>query len=157
MNNKVSIKLLSDGAKVPVRGSAHAAGYDVYTPRDYVVMPGRNKLPLDIAMQLNPGTFAWITSRSGCALKGMPGTTLADVGNEHRYDCDVLEGKADEDYVGNYSVIVHSHETQPFLIPQGTRIAQVIIMSYQAPELVVTNELNETERGDNGFNSSGIR
>ena len=153
----VKIKLLSEEAKVPTKGSKAAAGYDLYTPIDYVIdKPGRFKLPLDLAIQLSEGTVGWITSRSGFALKGFAGVSINNREHELRLDCDVLDGKVDADFRGNVSVIIKNNEEVPFLIPKGTRIAQLIILKYEKEELTISDVLDETERGDNGFNSSGI-
>ena len=156
----MKIKLLSSNAKVPTKGSEQAAGYDLYVPKDIVINPGRNIIPIDIAIALCPGYEAQIRPRSGFSAKGFEGYTITDNGHEEaptRFDCDVLIGTIDSDYRGNVGVIVNSHETKPFLVSTGTRIAQMVIEKHWNEDLIAVDGLDNTERGKGGYNSTGTR
>lgn len=156
----MKIKLLSPNAKMPTKGSKQAAGYDLYTPKDTIINPGRNIIPIDIAIALWLGYEAQIRPRSGFSAKGFEGYAITENGHEEtptRFDCDVLIGTIDSDYRGNIGVIVNSHETKPFLVAAGTRIAQMVIASHWSGDLVAVNELDNTERGEGGYNSTGTR
>lgn len=72
-----------------------------------------------------------------------------------RFDADVLEGTVDESYRGTVGVIINSHETEPFGISIGTKIAQMVIERYVVPEMCVVDELDDTERGIGGFGHTG--
>lgn len=156
----MKIKLLSPNAKMPTKGSEQAAGYDLYVPKDTIINPGRNIIPIDIAIALWLGYEAQIRPRSGFSAKGFEGYIITDSGHEEtpkRFDCDVLIGTIDSDYRGNVGVIVNSHETKPFLVAASTRIAQMVIEKHWSGELVTVNELDNTERGEGGYNSTGTR
>ena len=156
----MKIKLLSPNAKMPTKGSEQAAGYDLYVPKDTIINPGRNIIPIDIAIALWLGYEAQIRPRSGFSAKGFEGYIITDSGHEEtpkRFDCDVLIGTIDSDYRRNVGVIVNSHETKPFLVAAGTRIAQMVIEKHWSGELVTVNELDNTERGEGGYNSTGTR
>ncbi len=89
----MKIQLLSEGAKVPTRGSDLAAGYDLYVPKDTVVNPGRNIVPIDIAIALTPGYEAHVRPRSGFSVKGFEGHTIISTGYDPvptRFDADVV-------------------------------------------------------------------
>jgi dUTP pyrophosphatase len=156
----MKIKLLSPNAKMPTKGSEQAAGYDLYAPKDTIINPGRNIIPIDIAIALSIGYEAQIRPRSGFSAKGFEGYVITENGHEEtptRFDCDVLLGTVDSDYRGNVGVIVNSHETKPFLVTAGTRIAQMVIANHWSGDLAIVDELNDTERGTGGYNSTGTR
>ncbi len=157
----MQIKLLSEGAQLPVRADKGAAGFDLYVPKDVIVKPGRNVVSLDIAIALDPGTESNIRPRSGFSAKGIEGhKILADGTFDHiaqRFDADVLEGTIDESYRGSIGVIIKSHEQSAFGLSQGTKIAQMVIGKYETPDLEVVGELDDTERGTGGFGHTGSK
>lgn len=156
----MKIKLLSSGAKVPTKGSDEAAGYDLYAAMDTIIYPGRNLIPTDIAIALERGTHAHIRPRSGFSLKGFEGYRLTDgeqgyLDYTERFNADVKQGTVDSDYRNGIGVIVKSYEPQPFMVKQGTRIAQMVIIKHEEVDFEVVDELNETARGTGGFGSTG--
>lgn len=144
----VKIKRLTPHGRVPAKTTKGAAAFDVYTPCDYVVRPGRQMLPLDIAIELPDGYEAKIEPRSGYSAKGMEG--MLD-GELCRFDADVLVGKIDSDYRGNVGVIVKSCARYEYVIPAGTRIAQMTSYRAENAIFVESDELSDTDRGDGGF------
>lgn len=157
----MKIKLLSEGAKMPMRADEGAAGFDLFTPRNVVVKPGRSVIQLDIAMALDKGTEGNIRPRSGFSAKGIEGHEILPDGTfsekPKRFDADVLEGTVDESYRGTVGVIINSHEPEPFGISIGTKIAQMVIERYVVPEMCVVDELDDTERGIGGFGHTGAK
>lgn len=147
----VKIKLLREGAQLPVRKTNGAAGYDLYTPEDVVIQPGRNVVKIGFAMQMEQGYYAKIKARSGFSSKGF----CNEDGTGH-YDADILTGNIDPDYRGEIGVIVKSCEQIPFVVKKGTRIAQMIFQRYETPELEEVDELDATDRADGGFGHTGI-
>ncbi len=157
-NRKImKIKLLSEGAKVPTRADSGAAGFDLCAPKDTIINPGRNLLPLDIVIELNPGTEAQIRPRSGFSLKGMEGYFTDGSDAPARFNADILLGTLDESYRGNVGVIIKSDETVPFIIKKGTRIAQMVISQYCSGTFDVVEELSATKRGEGGFGHTGTK
>lgn len=151
----MKIKLLSPGAKVPKRAESGAAGFDLFTPADVIIKPGRNLIPLDIQIELNPGMEGMIRPRSGFTLKGMEGYPTGGSDTPIRYDADVLIGTIDESYRGNVGVMIKSYESSPFIIKAGTRIAQMIVSLYSSEAFEIAETLSSTERGDKGYGHTG--
>lgn len=137
----LNVKRLSPDAKLPERGSEHAAGYDLYASAHGMIMPGeRLAVPLDIALEIPTGYFGMIKSRSGNAVKGV----------------DVAAGVIDSDYRGNIKVLLHNTAGAQFSFQRGDRIAQMIILKHETPEVHEVAELSSTLRQHGGFGSTGV-
>lgn len=145
----IGIKKLSEDAIIPMKATDGAACFDLYVPRETAIQKGRNVIPLDIAIELPHGTRADIRPRSGFSAKGMEDITGC------RRDADVLLGTVDEDYKGNIGVIIRSEDY--FVLGRGTRVAQMMIADYYPCELVEVEDLSATDRGSNGFGSTGTK
>lgn len=138
----MKIKLLTDTAQVPTRGSSFSAGYDLVADESLKIpVNNRAMISTGIAIALPTKHFGRIAPRSGLALKN---------------GIDVLAGVIDEDYRGEVKVILYNSGDEDFTINKGDRIAQLIIQSYLAPVLEVTNTLDDTVRSEGGFGSTGI-
>lgn len=124
-------------------------------PTDVTIKPGRNVVKLDIAIELNPKTEGNMRPRSGFSVNGMEGASIEEPHVLKRFDADVLDGTIDENYRGNVGVIIKSYETTPFIIKQGTKIAQLVVKDYVSDPFEVVTELSQTERGVQGFGHTG--
>lgn len=143
----MNIKLLNDRAIIPTRGSDEAAGYDLYSagPDIITIEPGETfKIPTGIATEIPKGIFGAVFPRSGLATK--QGLRLAN--------CVAV---IDSDYRGEWFIPIYNDSSEPRVIKQGDRIAQVVFIPYFSTDLTVVDELNETKRGDGGFGSTGSR
>lgn len=142
----MNIQLLNDLAKIPTRGSAEAAGYDLYaaTSYDITLFPHQTvKIGTGIAIELEPNTFGMLTPRSGIASKR--GLRLANT-----------PAVIDSDYRGEIIIALHNDSEEIQTVEAGERIAQMIIIPYiQIDEFNVVKNLSDTERGSQGFGSSG--
>ncbi|MEZ0535929.1 dUTP diphosphatase [Caldicellulosiruptoraceae bacterium PP1] len=132
---------------LPVYVSSGSAGFDIYAKvnNKEILYPGQIKLiKTGLIFELPDGYEAQVRSRSGLSLK---------------YGIAVLNspGTIDSDYRGEVGVILINLGEKPFEINRGDRIAQVIISKYVKVEIIEEKELSETERGENGFGSSGIK
>ena len=136
------IKLLNDDAKVPTRGTPLSAGYDLYSTSDVVIEPHKQKLiSTGIAMNIPEGYYGRIAPRSGLSWK------------QH---CTVGAGVIDADYRGEVKVMIQNLDTEESVgIKKHERVAQLIITKCITPHIVITNELDDTERGAGGFGSTG--
>lgn len=148
---EVKIKLF-EGGVIPTKGTDLAAAYDLYAPKDMVIPTGRSVVKLKFAMQLPEGHKAEIQARSGHSSKGFEGFTLS--GTEKRFDCDIKYGLIDEDYRGEVGVIVKNYD-ESFMIKRKQRIAQMVISKVSETYFSVVDSLDETERGEGGFGSTG--
>ena len=141
----LNVKRLVTHATLPVRSTPGAIGYDLFSINDYVVLPGhRVVVATGISIQLPPGTYGRIAPLSGLAVK---------------HGMDTLAGVIDPDYQGEIKVVLRLPEypRQPFVIRPGYRIAQLILEQALTPDVVeVANENLETNRGTDGFGSTGV-
>ncbi|KAI5466435.1 dUTPase-like protein [Mariannaea sp. PMI_226] len=137
----LQIKKLSDKGRLPTRGSAFAAGYDMYAARDTTI-PARGKalVSTDISMAVPEGTYGRIAPRSGLAAK---------------HFIDTGAGVIDADYRGEVKVLLFNHSDIDFEIKEGDRIAQLVLERIYTPEVVEVQELAESVRGAGGFGSTG--
>lgn len=140
------IKTREDAIK-PTKGSAAAAGYDIYVPssESEIAIPAHTTIKIDtgIAVALPSGTFGAIFARSGLATK--QGLRPAN-----------CVGVVDSDYRGAIGVALHNDTDEDKIINGGDRIAQLIIIPYVLTDLKLTDSLDETERGEGGFGSTGV-
>ena len=125
-------------------------GFSLYTCEDITIKP-RERIPVStgLCFEFEEGYAFQIKCRSGITLKGVP---MTDGKNSK---ITIYEGTIDNNYRGAVSVIVENNERHTITIPKGTKIAQgVIIRTYQC-QFVEVNNLTDTERGGNGFGSTG--
>ena len=142
MPSKLLIKKLSEFATLPTRGSKFAAGYDLHAAYDYVIKArGKDMVKTDLQIALPSGCYGRIAPRSGLAWK---------------HSIDVGAGVIDEDYRGPVNVILFNLGEQDFEIKRGDRIAQLICEKIEQPEVEEVADLDNTERGTNGFGSTGV-
>ena len=137
----LKVKLLADNAKLPLRGSDRSAGYDLHAAEAQVV-PSKGKMLVNtkIAIALPKGTYGRIVPRSGLAAKHM---------------IDVGAGVIDEDYRGSLKVLLFNHGDQDYAVEEGSRIAQLIVERIINPTILKVDELDDTQRGEQGFGSTG--
>ena len=133
-------------AKLPTKGSDSAAGYDLYSVES-VLIPAQSRASVKTGLKIAldekyPNKYYFrIAPRSGLA---------------NNYGIDVSAGVIDSDYRGEIIVILFNHSNGAVDLAAGCRIAQLI------PELIfdvkpvwTEDSLTETERGENGFGSTG--
>ena len=143
----VKVKRLSKTATLPTYGSEKAAGMDLYADLEDIDSLSIN--PHCTAM-VKTG-FAFEPPENYCAL------ILARSGLSTKQDLAPANkvGLCDEDYRGNYIVSLHNHGEYTQTIKHGDRIAQLMFIPYEQAHLIEVDELSDTERGGNGFGSSG--
>ena len=143
----MKIKLLRDGAKVPVRATEGAAGYDLCAciENDIILKPHEIKIiPTGISVMAEKNTAVMIYARSGLSTKY--GISLANG-----------VGVVDSDYRGEIkAILINLDSEHEFVIKHGDRIAQIVFTKVPVVTLEEVDELSETERGTGGFGSSGI-
>ncbi len=99
-------------------------------------------VPTGLRIALPEGYEAQVRPRSGLALKN--GVTVLNT-----------PGTIDADYRGDVGVILINLGSEPFVINDGERIAQMVIAKHEQPELIEVELLDETERGEGGFGHTG--
>lgn len=144
----IKIKKMYEDTVIPTRGSEYAAGYDLYAylgeEQSITIIPFETKLiGTGVAITPPDGTFGAIFARSGLATKqGLRPANCVGV-------CDI-------DYTGEYKVALHNDSNKVVTISHGDRIAQLVFIPYVAGDFIEVDNLEETERGDDGFGSTGM-
>ncbi|KAL2863927.1 dUTPase-like protein [Aspergillus lucknowensis] len=135
------VKKLTPSARPPTRGSAFAAGYDLYAAKE-IIIPAKGKALVDtgLAIAVPEGTYGRVAPRSGLASK---------------HFIDTGAGVIDADYRGEVKVLLFNFSEVDFTVNEGDRVAQLVLERIYTPEVAVVEELAESVRGAGGFGSTG--
>lgn len=131
---------LDKWAQMPTRAHDADAGFDLYA-KEGGLLPARGTVTVDtgVHIEIPRGYCGMVKSRSGLHIKMGVTTT----------------GVVDSGYNGSIRVKLTSHENKPLAFNRGDRIAQLVIVPVLTPELELVESLEETERGSDGFGSTG--
>ena len=144
---KIEITKIKSEAIIPHYQTAGAAGADVYACLDEPVTlqpMERRLIPTGLAVAIPRGYEAQIRARSGLSIKH--GITMVNG-----------VGTIDADYRGEFGVLVINLGQEAFTIEHGMRIAQMVIARHKRAEWIEVDKLDETERGEGGYGSTGYR
>ena len=135
------VKRMNVNARLPVRSTPGAAGYDLSAAQTAVI-PAHDKCLVKTGLQiaLPSGCYGRIAPRSGLAIKNF---------------IDVGAGVVDADYRGEVGVILFNFSNDSFVINMGDRIAQLVIEKIKTPPVKELASLEDTDRGTKGFGSTG--
>ena len=139
--NFLRFKKLDQRAVLPQRGSALAAGLDIFSIEDVEIPPRqRAAARTGLAVAIPAGFYGRIAPRSGLAAKK---------------GLDVLSGVIDSDYRGEVLCLLYNTSDEIINLPAGSKICQLIIEQIITPDAVWATELDDTARGASGFGSTG--
>ena len=151
---------LSDGAKMPTRAHSYDGGLDIYIPIDAVVPATQAELIYDplghgfprtktnigsatidtgVHVQIPEGCVGFVKSKSGLNVK-------------HGLTAD---GVIDSHYTGSICVKLYNHTDTDYHFKAGDKIAQLVILPCVLLPLEEVDSLEDTDRGENGFGSTG--
>lgn len=137
----LKFKLLKPEAILPKYAHDVAAGMDLYSTEEKTLAPGERYIfDTHVAAEIPVNHFISFRDKSGLAAK---------------QGIQVLGGVIDENYRGNWMVILLNTGTESYKIEQGDKIAQAILQPVAYAEIKETNELSETDRGEGRFGSTG--
>lgn len=143
---KIKVKKLTQGAKLPQRATDGSAGFDLYACIEQPIILNKGDtavIPTGIAVEIGRRDYAaFIYARSGLAIK--QGISLLN-----------SVGVIDSDYRGEIRIGVIKQTEGKYEIKPFERIAQMVIEPVATPEIELCDELNETQRGSGGFGSTG--
>ena len=132
--------MLDEGAKMPTRGHPWDAGLDLYAKEGGVLRPCYHEVfDTGVHVQIPEGCYGEIRSRSGLMV------------NHHV----VTDGTIDSHYTGSIRVKLFNLSNRAYKVQAGDKIAQLVIVKCELPELELVDSLEETDRGDDGFGSTG--
>ena len=140
----VRVVRLSSNAKIPTKATKNSAGFDVYAAYPIEIKKNEGGLVLtDLSIIMPPGIYTRIAPRSGLSVM---------------YNIHVMAGVVDPDYRGNVGVYLFNHGYGNFMVEKGMRIAQLIFEKYLHDAVILEDTyINLTERGSQGFGSSGLQ
>ncbi|MDR4987057.1 dUTP diphosphatase [Bacillus cereus] len=148
MNLRVKIKRVKD-VELPRYAKPGDSGFDLVAAEDAIIWPGETKVvPTGLAFEMPSGYELQVRPRSGMTRN----TKLR-----------VVFGTVDSGYRGEVGVLVDNTERpkaanmQAHVIERGTRIAQGVIAPVETAHFVEVDELSDSERGNQGFGSTGVK
>lgn len=169
----IKFKKNREDAIIPRKSKKGDAGFDLFTLDDCIIDKYETiVIPTGISVQLEQNQEASVRPRSGITLKGLDGAKYTSIDfikvddNECCYakiehDCSpyirVIIGTLDSNYRGDIGIIVYNQEDYKVKIPAKTKLAQMVISLISTDEIIIVDELDESERGINGFGSSGTK
>lgn len=139
----VRVKVI-EGGQLPERKTSGAVAFDCHArlENEIVIEHGeRATIPLGFAMELPVGYELQIRPRSGLSKKGI----------------DVALGTGDYDFTGEYTATVINNSHKAFTVNNGDRICQAAVREVPEVLISIVDKLKETERGSNGWGSTGIK
>lgn len=141
----IKTKRLHKDARIPRRATEGAAAVDLSAAHVAHIAPGTTGVvKVGLAVELPTYTVGLICSRSGLAAK-------------HGVFVLNAPGAIDEDYRGELAVILHNAGREPFTVYPGDRIAQFMVLEIAPIEFEEVEELGNTERGEGGLGSTGVK
>lgn len=131
---------LDNGAKMPERAHETDAGLDLFAKESKVIPArGSEKFDTGVHVQLPAKTVGMLKSKSGLNVKhGITSEGVIDVG-----------------YTGSIVVKLYNHSDKEYKVTAGDKISQLVILPIQTPKLELVEDLENTERGNGGFGSTG--
>jgi len=140
---RLRVKKLDPEAIIPTKANRTDAGYDLYALEDIEVPAINHKLiKTGISIAIPVGYVGLIWPRSGLAYKN---------------GIDVFAGVIDAGYRGDVGVILYnSRVNDHYQVKKGDRIAQILFQKVKTFDLVEVDDLDDSQRGQGGFGSSGV-
>jgi dUTP pyrophosphatase len=141
--NTFEFVLLSDGAKVPQKATLGSTGFDVYSPREVTIHAQKTmKIPLNLSISPPEGTYTRSAARSSLATR-------------HQIICPA-DDVIDPDYTGCIHMCLTNLSDRDYTIQKHQMIGSPVFEHYcDRPRGKMTKSLKGTQRGSNGFSSSG--
>ena len=140
----MDIVLLDQSIKAPEYKTDGAAGLDIYLPRDITITIG-------VPLEVNLGFKAAVPEGYACLL-----VPRSSTGTKKGLYLRNTLGVIDSDYRGEYIVAVHNDTDTVQVVYPGEKIAQLILLPFLPIDFQMVDELSETERGEDGFGSTGL-
>lgn len=142
MSLTIKFKKVRENAIAPRKANDTDAGFDVFATERHVIGSGAWKtIPLGIAMAIPPGYCMVAKDRSGLASKN---------------GIHIRAGVIDEDYRGEVCAVVANSGPYEFVVEEGMKIAQMLLIPVPQAKFEEVKNLMETDRGAGGFGSSGL-
>lgn len=140
---KIKVKL-DEHAIMPTKAHKEDAGFDLYLPMDidrqFIHVHEDLIVDTGVHFEIPKGYVGFVKSKSGLSVNKCI---------EHG------AGVVDSGYTGSVTVHLYNHGNQPYVFRKGEKLAQIVFLPIPDVELVLVDKIEDTERGTNGFGSSG--
>lgn len=135
----MTLKAVAD-FNIPTRAHKDDAGLDLYATKSGWIFPKCRKVfGTGFHLAIPSGWVGMLTSKSGLMVKGITSRGTIDCG-----------------YTGEIRAVLFNHSWKPVRIKKGQKITQLVLMPIVTPQLSYVSSLEDTERADGGFGSTGI-
>ena len=132
--------VLDENAYMPTKAHFEDAGFDLYSPISIVVpKKGYTSIDTGVHIQIPSGMVGFLKSKSGLNVK-------------HSI---LSEGVIDSGYTGSIVVKLYNHSDTDYIIEKGNKITQIVFLPIPSITLRQVESIEDSDRGDNGFGSSG--
>ncbi len=137
----IGIKKLDRDAKLVEKANQGDLGYDIFANENVAINPGKSEL-IDTGVALQPpqGWGFFIKDRSSYASSK---------------NLETAAGVIDQGYRGEVKVLIRNYENRPHRVLRGDKIAQLVPISATSFDIQEVSQFNETQRGADGFGSTG--
>ena len=142
IKSSIRVRKFDKDALIPEKKHANDVGYDLASVEEVIIPAGETRL-ISTGIGITPPSryYGQIFSRSGLAA---------------RFGLIVLGGVIDPGFTGAVQVILHNTSKDSFTVKKGNRIAQIVFLLASTAPVVEIFELDETDRADRGFGSTGV-
>lgn len=132
--------MLDENAKMPTKAHKEDGGFDLFSPKDvYIRAGGSAKIDTGVHIEIPKGFVGFLKSKSGLNVNhGITG-----------------EGVIDAGYTGSIVAKLYNNGCDTVKFEKGQKIIQIVFLPIPFVKLELTDSFEATERGDNGFGSSG--
>jgi len=138
---QLKVKKLNSDAILPNYAKKDDAGFDLYSVADVEISAGqRVQVPTGIAMEIPTGCVGLVWDKSGLS---------------HKHGMKTLGGVIDSGYRGEIMVGIINLGTEKYLLEKGHKVAQMLIQKKETCDIVEVNDLEESDRGNGAFGSTG--
>ena len=142
MNMLIKFKKIHPDAKIPRYAYRGDAGMDLYIPEDYIIKVGeRRSIPLGIAIEIPEGYVGLLSDKSGLS---------------HKHGLKSYGGVIDSGYRGEIHVGIMNLSDTDYEFKKGEKIIQILILPVVQAEVMEVDELDQSDRGEGAFGSSGV-
>lgn len=132
--------ILDENARIPTKAHEDDAGFDLYAREEKTVSAGSSAIfDTGVHIELPKNTVGMLKSKSGLNVK-------------HSL---TSEGVIDCGYTGSIRVKLYNHSEEDYIVREGDKISQLVILPCVPLKLEVADKLNDTDRGTGGFGSTG--
>lgn len=139
----LKVKKLNEDSRINEPAKSGDAGYDVFASESISLKPQeRYNMPLGIALEFPEDYFCQVNQKSGLSQK---------------FGIDTIGNVIDSGYRGEIHAIVVNTSNEIINIEKGQKIAQLVFIPFVKSNIEFVNELTETERGSDGFGSTGTK